>query len=127
MLFQSKKFFFTQNSEMKLFSSSFFARLVEIILMKNKKFVLLFSIDVSLQLVRFNFAQSCPANRIWHSCGSACPPSCYMSANVACTQQCVAGCFCNPGYLLTRSGECVLPGKCGNNNGRTHIQGRLNK
>jgi hypothetical protein len=47
-------------------------------------------------------------------CGTACPLTCENYANadtLFCTEQCVEGCFCQPGFVL-HEGACVRPRDC---------------
>lgn len=48
----------------------------------------------------------------YEECGTACPPSCKTPKPEACTEQCVKGCFCEPGYVLDDQGNCVDPKRC---------------
>nr|QRN45218.1 zonadhesin-like 1 [Tineola bisselliella] len=50
----------------------------------------------------------------WSDCGSACPASCsnYNNTCLACTLQCVQGCFCKPDYVLNENGDCIRPEDC---------------
>lgn len=46
-------------------------------------------------------------------CGSACPLTCQNYQNPPiCTAQCVAGCFCEKGYIRNETGDCVQPRQC---------------
>jgi len=60
--------------------------------------------------------QTCGENQVYNECGSACPPSCdglfYPQTSQVCTAQCVAGCFCKPGYFRTKDGKCITPEEC---------------
>ena len=49
-------------------------------------------------------------------CGSACPPTC-DSSNVACTFNCVPGCFC-PSGMVDHNGTCIDPLQCPNAQGK---------
>lgn len=55
---------------------------------------------------------TCGANQVLKTCGSACPARCGDTSPRICTAQCVAGCFCNDGFVLNASGQCVLPNQC---------------
>lgn len=53
------------------------------------------------------------AHETYTECGSACPLTCdNKDTEIICTMQCVAGCFCEAGYVRDASGECVLPAEC---------------
>ncbi|KAG8199023.1 hypothetical protein JTE90_021038 [Oedothorax gibbosus] len=54
----------------------------------------------------------CVANAAFTPCGSSCPPTCENPKPLLCSQKCEAGCFCKPGYLLTKDGACVLHDQC---------------
>lgn len=60
------------------------------------------------------FCPNCGSNKVYKSCGSACPGTCRnpLSIDVPCTKDCVEGCFCKAGYTLNRFGRCVEIGKC---------------
>uniref|UniRef100_A0ACB8FS17 Uncharacterized protein n=1 Tax=Sphaerodactylus townsendi TaxID=933632 RepID=A0ACB8FS17_9SAUR len=56
---------------------------------------------------------ACPANSYYDFCGSACATTCAnLSSSSECTEPCVAGCFCQEGYVLN-NGTCVLRDQCG--------------
>ncbi len=45
--------------------------------------------------------KTCPNNKVYTECGSACPPSCETYGKIIpCTLQCVQGCFCKKGMVL---------------------------
>ncbi|XP_059622094.1 zonadhesin-like [Phlebotomus argentipes] len=46
----------------------------------------------------------CPLGEVYLECGSACQDDCDQSQG--CTEQCVTGCFCKPGYARVK-GTCV--------------------
>ncbi|CAG4942782.1 unnamed protein product [Parnassius apollo] len=54
----------------------------------------------------------CPPDEEYLTCGSACPLNCTNQEPVACTKNCVAGCFCKPNYLRNKNGTCVRPEEC---------------
>nr|XP_057909028.1 IgGFc-binding protein-like [Doryrhamphus excisus] len=63
-----------------------------------------------------NCTVECPSNSHYEVCGPACPASCGAQPE-ECHEGCVEGCFCDPGYLLSRN-ECVEKKKaCGCNHG----------
>ncbi|GAB0100411.1 cysteine-rich venom protein 6-like [Sergentomyia squamirostris] len=55
---------------------------------------------------------TCPTHEVFIDCGSVCQDNCEQ--NQACTEQCVRGCFCEPGYARI-DGVCVPRDKCPNN------------
>ncbi|XP_011299073.1 chymotrypsin inhibitor [Fopius arisanus] len=72
------------------------------------RFNLLFALFLAVFcVVEINAQRRCPPNEEWRSCGTACPPTCRNPYARACTMQCVAGCFCKPGWLRSRQGNCV--------------------
>ncbi|GFV25250.1 zonadhesin [Trichonephila clavipes] len=61
----------------------------------------------------FLTADTCGEDEEYKDCGSACPPTCWsLDKNLACTQQCVQGCFCRRGLVRNDQGDCVEPKKC---------------
>ncbi|EYB92112.1 hypothetical protein Y032_0198g1640 [Ancylostoma ceylanicum] len=54
--------------------------------------------------------QKCPANEQFNECGSACEPSCKNPKPEFCTEQCVIGCQCKPGFFRNDQKVCVA--KC---------------
>ncbi|CAF3491210.1 unnamed protein product [Rotaria sp. Silwood2] len=58
----------------------------------------------------------CGENEVYKDCGSSCPPSCkdlfYPQESKFCTEQCVAGCFCQQGLYRAENGTCVKPEEC---------------
>jgi hypothetical protein len=60
--------------------------------------------------------EECGANKHYEECGTACPKTCRdIRENIAnlCIDLCVAGCFCDSGYVLGDNGECVSETECG--------------
>nr|XP_019946686.1 PREDICTED: IgGFc-binding protein-like [Paralichthys olivaceus] len=55
----------------------------------------------------------CPTHSHYDVCGSACPASC-GSQPLVCTKQCVEGCVCDQGYVLSGT-KCVRKEECGCN------------
>jgi hypothetical protein len=55
----------------------------------------------------------CTENEVFLRCGSACPPTCAQPHPEMCTKNCVAGCFCKPGYLKNEKGVCTKSENCG--------------
>jgi hypothetical protein len=54
----------------------------------------------------------CKANEIYKTCGSPCPGTCSQPTRV-CERRCVAGCFCQDGYVLDdKTHECILADSC---------------
>ncbi|XP_035220585.1 zonadhesin-like isoform X2 [Stegodyphus dumicola] len=57
--------------------------------------------------------EKCEKDEVFLDCGSACPPSCANIRNpIACTLQCVSGCFCKDGLVRSSNGKCILPQQC---------------
>ncbi|CAN7941761.1 unnamed protein product [Ixodes pacificus] len=55
----------------------------------------------------------CGPNAAFTNCGTACPAICGRPPPRACTLQCVRGCFCRRGYVLSRpGGRCVPASGC---------------
>nr|Q8T0W5.1 RecName: Full=Cysteine-rich venom protein 1; Short=cvp1; Flags: Precursor [Pimpla hypochondriaca]CAD27737.1 cysteine-rich venom protein 1 [Pimpla hypochondriaca] len=57
---------------------------------------------------------TCEPNRIYKTCGPACPPTC-EDPDPDCneTPQCKAGCFCIPGLIENmKGGNCISPSLC---------------
>ncbi|GFU13365.1 papilin [Nephila pilipes] len=70
---------------------------------------------VFLTLVAGAFAlRECPENSHYESCGTACPLTCdnYQNPPKFCVLMCNPGCHCDPGYVKTEDGSCVLPEEC---------------
>ncbi|XP_035220009.1 zonadhesin-like [Stegodyphus dumicola] len=55
--------------------------------------------------------KECKENEEYTECGSACPPTC-SNQTTTCSQQCIKGCFCKPGYVRNPDGQCILPRFC---------------
>jgi len=56
--------------------------------------------------------QSCRENETFSECGTACEPICGSEPNDLCIQMCVAGCFCNEGFIRHTDGTCVTEEFC---------------
>ena len=58
--------------------------------------------------------QVCGPNETYNNCGTACPDTCenYQDPGRICTEQCVAGCFCEKGLVRNKLGKCVKPEQC---------------
>ena len=56
----------------------------------------------------------CTGGKEWQECGTACPLTCdNYNTPLACTEQCVEGCFCPEGTVLHEE-ECVAISDCPN-------------
>lgn len=61
---------------------------------------------------------SCPKlctdpNEEYQKCGTACPLTCENRfILLLCTDNCVAGCFCKPGFVRDKSNKCIPVGFC---------------
>ncbi|XP_053546021.1 serine protease inhibitor swm-1-like [Bombina bombina] len=55
---------------------------------------------------------TCGNNKVFKECGTACPPKCNQPVLVACSKECVRGCFCKEGYVQDEAGNCILPNMC---------------
>ncbi|XP_061531066.1 IgGFc-binding protein [Phycodurus eques] len=64
----------------------------------------------------------CPVNSHYESCGTACPSTCEGHVASPCTQGCVEGCQCDPGFLLDGD-TCVTPSECGCTYNGDHYHG----
>ena len=55
---------------------------------------------------------NCTGGKKWQECGTACPLTCdNYDTPLACTQQCVEGCFCPEGKIEL-DGACVESSMC---------------
>uniref|UniRef100_A0A0K8RDJ4 Putative til domain protein n=1 Tax=Ixodes ricinus TaxID=34613 RepID=A0A0K8RDJ4_IXORI len=55
----------------------------------------------------------CGPNAVFNNCGTACPAICGQPPPTFCTFQCVRGCFCRRGFVLSRrGGTCVPASSC---------------
>lgn len=52
---------------------------------------------------------TCSYPKYYKECGSACPSTCAEPFPEACTQECVAGCFCPPGLVLNEEADTCVP------------------
>ncbi|CRL03442.1 CLUMA_CG016437, isoform A [Clunio marinus] len=58
-------------------------------------------------------AETCGENESYNSCGTACPVTCEtLGEPVFCIALCVAGCFCNDGYVRGPNGNCIPDDEC---------------
>ncbi|KAL3210709.1 hypothetical protein MRX96_008654 [Rhipicephalus microplus] len=64
---------------------------------------------VAAQLVP---GRRCGPHEQFVECGTACPAVCGKPPPQACTYQCVAGCFCRPGFIRAINGGCVPERLC---------------
>ncbi|XP_055930162.1 zonadhesin-like [Argiope bruennichi] len=56
----------------------------------------------------------CPKNEVFQECGTACQDTCddLHKHTTICALKCIKGCFCKPGYVRNREGNCILPNFC---------------
>lgn len=55
----------------------------------------------------------CGRNAVFSKCGTACPRICGQPIPQFCTFQCVIGCVCKKGYILSGpGGECISEKQC---------------
>lgn len=54
------------------------------------------------------------SHEVYKECGTACPATCKnYKDSIACTDQCVPGCYCEEGYVRnTADNTCCLPTQC---------------
>lgn len=64
----------------------------------------------SANFIKPAYELTCGPHQVYNSC-RLCESTC-SSATPVCRTSCVAGCFCEPGYLKSPSGECVLLKNC---------------
>lgn len=57
---------------------------------------------------------SCPLpNFEFRDCGTACPDFCGGPVDIRCTKQCVRGCYCKSGYILSSDkSRCISENNC---------------
>ncbi|XP_056681256.1 IgGFc-binding protein-like isoform X1 [Monodelphis domestica] len=56
---------------------------------------------------------SCPANSYYDFCGTPCQVTCAnLNTSITCTRPCIAGCFCQDGYVLENE-VCIPRNSCG--------------
>ncbi|GBP30402.1 Chymotrypsin-elastase inhibitor ixodidin [Eumeta japonica] len=61
----------------------------------------------------FIVKDECGPNEEYQLCGSACPFNCSdPEGPVACSEECVEGCFCKAGFLKNENGTCVDEKQC---------------
>ncbi|KAJ5910980.1 uncharacterized protein N7473_000283 [Penicillium subrubescens] len=59
--------------------------------------------------------ESCPADKVFNSCGTACPLTCRNFENPpeVCAMTCVPGCACPDDFVLNEAGDsCVVEEDC---------------
>ena len=57
--------------------------------------------------------KNCPdPNSTFKSCGTSCEPTCDKPNPMICPKICVAGCFCNAGFIKDSTGVCIPIEKC---------------
>ncbi|XP_043284526.1 chymotrypsin-elastase inhibitor ixodidin-like [Venturia canescens] len=54
----------------------------------------------------------CGPNEVYDTCGNPCPQSCNAPKIQACATVCVAGCFCEEGFLRDELGRCIPYSEC---------------
>ncbi|KAF9287787.1 hypothetical protein BGZ68_001258 [Mortierella alpina] len=77
--------------------------------------LVLAAIIASTTLIALVSAQAdCGKNEFYNDCGSSCPVTCenINSAPAFCTLNCVPGCFCTPGLVRRKDGQCVQESQC---------------
>uniref|UniRef100_A0A182QPE0 TIL domain-containing protein n=1 Tax=Anopheles farauti TaxID=69004 RepID=A0A182QPE0_9DIPT len=81
--------------------------------MKSTTQVLL-ALTVLMLAVIIVSADHCGTNEHYEECGTACPKICATRKdNVFCTDNCVEGCFCDPGFIrVVSGGRCIPLGHC---------------
>ncbi|KAF9560769.1 hypothetical protein EC968_006055 [Mortierella alpina] len=82
---------------------------------RYSRILVLVAIIASTTLLALVSAQrDCGKNEVFYSCGSACPLTCENINNPPdfCTLNCVVGCFCKPGLIRRKDGQCVQESQC---------------
>ncbi|CAN8030515.1 unnamed protein product [Ixodes persulcatus] len=61
-----------------------------------------------------DWGRSCGPNEVYKRCvGSSCAEhKCHGRERLVCTNDCVNGCFCAPGFYRKRDGRCVRKSRC---------------
>lgn len=69
--------------------------------------------DLDGRCIRLDQCPRCPKpHENYSDCGTACELTCDAPSVEFCTEQCVAGCFCDEGYIRDRNNDCILPEDC---------------
>ena len=78
-----------------------------------------YQIDISIYMficiLCISQGPTCGRNEIYSDCMSPCEPTCEnqdISMEELCTQTCISGCACAPGYIRDARRRCVLPMQC---------------
>ncbi|XP_076648246.1 zonadhesin-like isoform X2 [Halictus rubicundus] len=71
------------------------------------RYVLLLLAAFTMLTITTEGIRICPLNEQWNECGTACPLTCENPEPRDCTQQCVKGCQCKPGWVRSKLGLCV--------------------
>lgn len=67
-------------------------------------------------IVMLKYLDQCPIHQEYSACGTMCPMRCVDVlkglTQRTCTEQCVAGCFCQDGYVISSHNTCVPISEC---------------
>nr|XP_037285282.1 von Willebrand factor-like [Rhipicephalus microplus] len=55
------------------------------------------------------WSPGCQRTEVYDECGSLCPRVCGEPVIQECSQECVVGCVCRPGYILAPAGGGCIP------------------
>ncbi|KAL3210707.1 hypothetical protein MRX96_008653 [Rhipicephalus microplus] len=55
------------------------------------------------------WSPGCQRTEVYDECGSLCPRICGEPIIQECSQECVVGCVCRPGYILAPAGGGCIP------------------
>ncbi|XP_075743417.1 mucin-19-like isoform X1 [Rhipicephalus microplus] len=60
-----------------------------------------------------SWSSGCQGTEVYDECGSSCPHVCGEPVTQQCSQECVVGCVCRPGYILgPAGGGCIPEAQC---------------